>query len=369
LNLFAMVLKMGGEAAIQQASPMTEKRTTIHDVAREAGVSKATVSAVLNDKGTVNEETRVRVQAVMARLNYRPSALARRSRNQRVKSLGLLIKEAYNPFFTEIIASARRRANAHGYTLLVASSEGEYDAERRILEVMRAKDVDGVLVNPVCDRDTDLSPLFELKRRNFPLVLLEEIRGVRASLVDIDNVEATRAATKHLLDLGHTRILHFAGPAYSLQSEQRTSGLRRAFSESSMVFRQDLIVPAGARLEDGHRAGIEYFGSVDAAERATAVVCFNDLIAIGLMRALRELGLDVPGDVSVVGHDDIELGYLPLGLTTIHIPKSDMADIATELLIRHVESREPIAPRKVLVATELVVRGSTRPLRDAAGGG
>jgi LacI family transcriptional regulator/LacI family repressor for deo operon, udp, cdd, tsx, nupC, and nupG len=346
---------------------MTEKRTTISDVAREAGVSKATVSAVLNDKGTVNQGTRDRVQAVMERLNYRPSSQARRAQQGRVKTLGLLIKEAHNPFFTEIIASARQRANAHGYTLLVASSEGDTDAERRILEVMRNKDVDGMLVNPVCDRDTDLSPLFELKRRNFPLVLLEEIRGVRASLVDIDNVEATRVATKHLLDLGHTRVVHFAGPDYSLQSEARTSGVRRAFSESSMVFRQDMILPAGARLEDGYRTGIEYFGRVPAAERATAVVCFNDLVAIGLLRALRELGLTVPGDVSVVGHDDIDLlNYLPLGITTVHIPKRDMADIATELLIRHVEAREPIAPRKVLVETELIVRESTRSLRDGA---
>jgi LacI family transcriptional regulator len=346
---------------------MGEKRPTISDVAEEAGVSKATVSAVLNDKGTVNQSTRERVLEVIERLNYRPSSLARRTGADRAKSIGLLIKETHNPFYSDIITSARQRANTDGYTLLVASSEGEYEAERRIFELLRAKDVDGMLVNPVFDEDADLSPLFELKRRNFPLVLLEDIRGVRATIVDIDNVDATRRAAKHLINLGHTRIAHFAGPRYSIQSEQRAAGLRRAFSESSLVFRDDLLLAAGARLEDGYRAGKEYFGSVPDGDRATAVICFNDLVAIGLMRALRELGLVVPDDVSVVGHDDIDLlNYLPLGLTTIHIPKSHMAEVATDLLIRHIESREPLAPRRVLVGAELVVRESTRSLRQGA---
>jgi len=346
---------------------MGQKRTTISDVAREAGVSKATVSAVLNDKGTVRESTRDRVLEVMERLNYRPSSLAQRTGQPRTRSIGLLIKEAYNPFYSEIIASARERADRGGYTLLVASSEGDYDSERRIFELLRAKDVDGLLVNPVFDADTDLSPLFELKRRNFPLVLLEEIRGVRASLVDADHVDATRNAAKHLIDLGHTRIAHFMGPRYSMQSEQRVSGLRRAFSESSLIFRDDLVVPTGARLEDGYRSGKEVFGQRSGENRPTAVVCFNDLVAIGLTHALRELGLTVPGDVSVVGHDDIDLlNYLPLGLTTVHIPKRRMAELATELLIRHIESRQPVPPRKILVDTELRVRESTRPLREAA---
>jgi LacI family transcriptional regulator/LacI family repressor for deo operon, udp, cdd, tsx, nupC, and nupG len=342
---------------------MAEKRPTISEVAQEAGVSKATVSAVLNDKGTVNQSTRDRVLEVIERLNYRPSSLARRTGADRAKSIGLLIKETHNPFYADIITSARRRAQADGYTLLVASSEGEYESERRIFELLRAKDVDGMLVNPVFDEHTDLSPLFELKRRNFPLVLLEEIRGVPATLVDIDNVDATHRATKHLLDLGHVHIAHFMGPRYSIHSEQRAAGMRRAYSESSLIFRDELLIPAGSRLEDGYRSGKEFFGSISAADRPTAVICFNDLVAIGLMRALRELGLSVPGDISIVGHDDIDLlAYLPLGLTTIHVPKRDMAEVATELLIRHIESREALMPRRVLVHAELVVRESTRSL-------
>lgn len=344
---------------------MTRKRPTISDVAREAGVSKGTVSAVLNDKDSVSEATRDRVIAVIERLNYRPRAAAHRHGGAQA-SIGLLIKEADNPFYTEIITSARRRATREGYTLLVSTSEGESDGERAIFELLRAKDVDGLLINPVFSQNADLAPIFELKRRNVPLVLLEEIRGIAASLVDVDNVLATHRATQHLIENGHSRIAHFAGPAYSMHSDQRAEGLRRAFSESSLVLPAGAVIPTGSRLEDGYRVGIEVFGQGNRADHPTAVVCYNDLVAIGLLRALRELDLAVPGEVSVVGHDDIELlSYLSLGLTTVRIPKREMAERAVEILIRHIESRRPLPPERVAIESELVVRDSTGPVPRA----
>jgi LacI family transcriptional regulator len=353
----------GAAGFVRGRTSMSRKRPTISDVAREAGVSKATVSAVINDKSSVNEGTRGRVLAVIQRLNYRPSGSARRNADRRTKCIGLLIKEADNPFYTQIITSARQRATAEGYTLLVATSEGDWEAERRIFELFRAKDVDGLLVNPVFDEEADLSPIFELKRRNVPLVLLEEIRGVQASLVDVDNVDATRRAAKHLIDQGHKRIVHLAGPAYSIHTEQRIAGVRRAFSESSLSFGPASVIHTGARMEDGYRVGLEYFARASDDERPTGALCYNDLVAIGLHRALRESGIDVPGDVSVIGHDDIELlAYLPLRLTTVRVPMRDMADRAVQLLIRHIESTEPLPPRKVVADTELVVRDSTRSL-------
>jgi LacI family transcriptional regulator/LacI family repressor for deo operon, udp, cdd, tsx, nupC, and nupG len=344
--------------------PAARRRPTIADVADAAGVSKATVSAVLNEKGTVSKATRQRVLEVMERLNYRPSSRARRMGARRTKSIGLLVKEANNPFYADIAISARQRASAHGYTLLVASSEGEGEAERSIFELLRDKDVDGILVNPVFGRESDLAPLFELKHRNFPLVLLEEIRGLQASLVHCDGVQSTKKATEHLLELGHTRIAHFKGPDYSIQTDQRAEGVRRAFSESRLAFHERSIVRAGSRLEDGYRVGKRHFRGVGPEDRPTAVICFNDLVALGLIRALRELGLGVPADVSVVGHDNIDLlAYLPLGLTTVDIPTREMAETATELLIRHIEASEPLEPTKIVVETRLVARASTGPPR------
>jgi LacI family transcriptional regulator/LacI family repressor for deo operon, udp, cdd, tsx, nupC, and nupG len=345
---------------------MTTKQSTINDVARLAGVSKATVSAVLNDTGTVKRSTRERVLSVIESLNYRKSGPDRRSTGQQVRSLALVIKEIDNPFYGEVITGARAAADDAGYTLLVMSSEGGHEAERRAVELLQRKEVDGLILTPVLDGDADLSHLFELKRRNFPFVLLEEVRGVPGSLIDVDNAEASRRAVEFLIGQGHTRIVHFAGPGYSSHSQERIDGVRRACSGSHVIFTDQDVVRAGAHLEDGYRAGLAYFRERPAAEHPTAVTCYNDLVALGLCRALAELGLNVPGDVSVIGFDDVALlDYLPLRLTTVRMPKGEMGRLAAQLLIRHIESREAVPPEKVYLEAELVVRDSTRALAGA----
>jgi LacI family transcriptional regulator, galactose operon repressor len=330
-------------------------------------VSKATVSAVINDSGPVRDSTRERVRAAIDALNYRRAPGAGAAGVRQGRCLALVIKEIDNPYYSEVIAAARAQAQTSGYTLLVVSSEGEYDAERRAVDLLQAKDVDGLIVTPVLDEHADLSHLFELKRRNFPFVLLEEVRGVQASLVDVDNVEGSRLAVAHLIAQGHTRIAHFAGPSYSTHSMERVDGVHRAYSASSLIFTDEDVVVAGAHLEDGYRCGLAHFRGRPAATRPTAVTCYNDLVALGLCRALAELGLRVPEDVSVVGFDDISfLPYLPLPLTSVRIPKTEMGRIATQMLIRQVESNEIVRPRKVYLDAELVIRGSTAAPRSAA---
>jgi LacI family transcriptional regulator len=346
---------------------MQPKRSTINDVARLAGVSKATVSAVLNDTGTVKDSTRDRVLAVIESLNYRRSATTIRSAGAGGRSIALVIKEIDNPFYGEVITGARSVADEAGYTLLVVSSEGGHDAERDAVQLLQSKDVDGFILTPVLDENADLSHLFELKRRNIPFVLLEEVRGVRASLVDVDNEGASRRAVEMLIAQGHTRIAHFAGPRYSMHSQERIDGVRRACSASRIIFGDEDLVAAGAHPEDGYRAALEYFRDRSPEDRPTAVTCYNDLVALGVCRALADLRLDVPGDVSVVGFDDLSLlQYLPLRLTTVRMPKHEMGRIAAQLLIRHIESREAIPPQRITVEAELMPRDSTRSLLNEA---
>src|SRR5690348_10828333 len=344
---------------------MKTQRATITDVARQAGVSKATVSAVINDSPSVKGTTRDRVLAAIDVLNYRPSQVTR-AVSRKTKSIGLLIKEIDNPYYAEVVLGARAHANEHGYTLLVASSEGEYDAERRAVELIQAKDVEGLIATPVLDEHADLSHFFELKRRNFPFVLLEEVLGVPASLVDVDNREASRRAVEFLIQQGHTRIVHFAGPTYSMHSLERLDGVRHACSASHLIFADSDIVVAGAHLADGYAAALAYFKK-RGAMRPTAVTCYNDLVAIGVCRALHELGLRVPDDVSVIGFDDIPLlEYLPVPLTTVRMPKAAMGEVAARMLIRHIESKTVIPPQKVVLDAELVIRRSTRALEETA---
>lgn len=341
-------------------------RPTLSDVARQAGVSKATASAALNDTGSVSEATRARVAAAAEQLNYRPAhhgagrGAAGASRVGR--SIGVLVKELDNPYFAGVIAGARDYARAHGYALLVTTSERDAEAERQAVALLDASDVGGLIVTAVLDERADLSHLFELKRRNVPFVLLGEVVGVPASLVDVDNVGASRAAVEHLIARGHRQVVHFAGPSGSTHAKERLDGVRRALGAARLAFTDRDVVPAGASLADGYHAAREYFGARrDAASgRPTAVTCYNDLVAIGVCRALAELGLRVPEDVAVVGFDDIPiLEYLPVPLTSVRIPTRRMGEVAAELLIRHIESREPLPPQKVYLDAELIVRRST----------
>jgi DNA-binding LacI/PurR family transcriptional regulator len=344
------------------------KRPTISDVAAAARVSKATVSAVLNDVPGVKDATRERVLAAMEGLNYRPApGVGRRGAAARPRCIALVLKEHDNPYYAAVIEGARSVLDPDGHTLVVVSSEGSSAAERREVTRLRGMDVDGFLVTPVLDDAADLSHFFELRRRNVPFVFLEHVRGVQASLVDVDNVAVTRAAVEHLLALGHTHVVHFAGPAYSWHSHERAAGVRRAYSGTRLVLRDEDVVPTGAHLADGYRAGLATFRDRPIAERPTAVVCYNDLVAVGLCRALQELGLRVPEDVSVVGYDDIPLcEYLAVPLTTVRVPMHEMGATAARLLLRHLDARGPLEPTRVALEAGLVVRASTAPPRPHA---
>lgn len=338
-----------------------KKAPTIDDVAKKAGYSKATVSAVINDADTVRESTREKILAVMDELNYRPRGSARRwFRDGASKSIGVIIKEVDNPYFASVVAGAREYANTKGYTVLMASSEGDYDAEQRIVNLLKSKDVDGLIIGPLTQDGVDLSYLFDLKRRNFPFVLMADIRGVQASIVSVDNVAASKRAVQELIAEGHSRVMHFAGPHYSSHSRERRAGVRAAYSESHLAFADDLVIEAGADLKGGYDAGRRVFGTMDRSAWPTAVMCFNDLVALGLLRALTELGISVPDDVSVVGFDDLDLlPYLPVPLTSVHVPKRDIGRKAAETLISSIESNGKLAPKKIYIDADLVRRSTT----------
>ena len=342
-------------------------RTTIRDVAEWAGVSNATVSNVINDKGKVSESTRKEVLEAIEALNYRPNASAQRKLKSRgPKSIGLVIKEIHNPYFADVIVGAQEKAEEEGYAIILSSSEGQRDTEGQIVDLLVEKDVDGIIINPLLDHDADLSHLFNLKRRNVPFVLLEEVHGLKSNLVDVDNVKAAREVISYLIDLGHRDVIHFAGPEYSMHSDERIEGFQQAFFKTQQVYSEDYVVrTSGAHMEDGYRTGLEYFKDRPASERPTAVTCYNDLTAIGLLRALRELDIDVPGEVSVTGFDNIRTcDYAPVPLTSMGVPTKKMGRKAMEVLIRQLENSDQDEPEVVNLEAEMTVRASTAPVEE-----
>jgi LacI family transcriptional regulator/LacI family repressor for deo operon, udp, cdd, tsx, nupC, and nupG len=343
-------------------------RPTINDVAREAGVSKATVSAALNGKASVSEVTRQKVRETAEKLNYRPQASARHLGSRAEPVLGVIVKEIANPFYSELVTGASELARERGYLLIVGNSGGDLQEEVRLVQAFRRRGINGVIISPSSAEDVDYSHLFELKRDSYPFVLLETIRGIQAALVDIDNMAGAKEAAMHLIQLGHTRICHFGGPAYSTHSLERIEGVRRAFSESRLVFTEEVVIPAGADPEAGYSAAKAYFGPrLEALPREevlpVGITCFNDLVALGVWAALDELGVGVPHEASIVGYDDIDLiPYLPKRLTSIRSFNVEMGRKAAELLVDQIEAGSASAPRRITLPTELVVRASTAPV-------
>jgi DNA-binding LacI/PurR family transcriptional regulator len=344
------------------------KKVTIDDVALRAGVSKATVSAVLNHKSVVRADTRQSVLKAIKELHYRPHPSARSLKKASTDrgSVVLLIRELDNPFYTTIVLGVMQYAGEKGYLVMVLSSEGSHALEENITRSFSHREVKGAVIAPVLEGTAEIEHLFRLKMINFPFVLLEAVKGIQANVVGIDNIKALHEAMKYLIGAGHTRIIHFAGPKHSSHTYERIAGFKQAYMESSLTFSSDMIVPAGAHLEDGYRTCHEYFRNRSREEYPTAIVCYNDLVALGAMSALKDMNISVPDTVSVIGNDDIPFSqHVPVKLTTIRAPMLDLGRKAAEILIRNIESSTPLPIENVVLDAELIVRESTKPLQQS----
>ncbi|HUI10360.1 MAG TPA: LacI family DNA-binding transcriptional regulator [Bacteroidota bacterium] len=343
------------------------KKITIEDVARRASVSKGTVSAVINAKNIVRPETRDRVLKVMKELNFRPRGVARNLKNDALdKSIGVIIKDLNYPFYTSIATGVREYANSKGYSVVVTSSENDHESEKKLTHLFSDKDIKGTIIAPIVEGAAEIEHLFKLKMLNYPFVLLEAVKGIQANVVAIDNLRAIKRAVKYLMESGHTRIVHFAGPPQSSHTQERIEGFRHAFSESTLVFNKNMIVPTGSHYDESYSRTIDYFRERKREEFPTAIVCFNDQQALGVMIALLELGIRVPEDISIVGNDDIYYARIyPVPLTTIRAPQHEIGRKAAEILIRTIESPVPPPPEKIVLETEFIVRKSTRILKPA----
>lgn len=343
------------------------KRITIKDVARRARVSKGTVSAVINAKKTVNPGTRDHILELMKEMNFRPKGVARDLRNgNQDKSIGILIKDMNYPFYTSIATGVREYANSKGYSVVVTSSENDHQSEKKVTHLFSAKDIKGAIIAPIVEGTAEIEHLFKLKMINYPFVLLEDVRGIQANVVAIDNIRAMKRAVKYLIDGGHTKIVHFAGPPKSSHTQERIEGFRHAFSESTLVFNKDMIVSVGSRHEESHGKTLEYFKNRRREDYPTAIVCFNDQQALAVMTTLRELNIRVPADISIIGNDDIYYAKTyPVPLTTIRAPQHEIGRKAAEILIRNIESPTLLPIEHVVLDTEFIIRDSTRVLNTS----
>jgi DNA-binding LacI/PurR family transcriptional regulator len=333
--------------------------TTMKRIAADLGVSVTTVSKVLNDQPDIGPETRARVLKHVRRLGYRPNAVARSLSLKRTHTLGVVIPDLMHSFFVEIVAGIEPVMSARGYGLLLCSSGENPAKERSELEMLRARQVDGiVLASAHASGNTDL--LKALARRGCALVLIDrdDHPSVQCHRVITDDEEVGRLATDHLIRTGRRAVAHIGGPPV-LHARRRESGYTAALRDHGLAARPEWTVRAGFMEVDGYRA-MKALLALAPRRRIDAVFAVNDPAAIGAMKAAWEAGLDVPDDIAIVGAGDVAYGdLLRVPLTTVSWSKHEQGRRAAELLLDQMGG-SPSGPfQRVVVAPRLVVRGSS----------
>lgn len=328
---------------------------TISEVAKKAGVSSSTVSHVINNTRFVSPETRKRVEMVIEELGYRPNILARSLRVGETKTIGLILPDSANPFFAESGRQLEEAAFQRGYSLILCNTDGDLAKEKCYTEVLLNKQVDGIIFMATGD---DMQSLQELVSRQLPVVVVDRFMDkMELDEVVTDNLQSGYLATSYLITNGHRRIAIIRGPSNITPSAQRVTGYHQALSEANLPIVPDLEATGDFHVESGYFAAQKL---LHQKEPPTAIFACNDLMAIGALRAIHEAGLRVPEDISLIGHDDIEMAsYIRPTLTTIAQPITQLAETAIKWLVERIELPS-LPPRQTVLANRLVERQSTR---------
>ncbi len=329
---------------------------TIRDVAQRAGVSKSTVSHVLNGTRYVRPELAERVRRAMAELNYTPNQLARSLRRKTTHTIGLITPDNANPFFAQVAQAVEEVCFRRGYTVLLGNAAGDPARELHYIRVMVEKQVDGLIVAASGLHSEHLRPSV---LGQIPVVLVDRsLPGLDVDRVVADHRRGGRLATEYLLSLGHRHIACIAGPADISAGNERLAGYREALEGAQLPMVPSLVVEGAFDLASGYRAMQRL---LELPEPPTAVFAANDQMALGALRALREAGISVPQGCSVIGYDDTPLAsYVHPPLTTVHQPVARLGHLAAEtLLARLAEPDRPVQYH--VLPVELVVRESCGP--------
>jgi LacI family transcriptional regulator len=343
---------------LQEKSYSDLAAVTLRDIAKAAGVTIATASRSLNTSYGVNPATRERVLAAAARLNYRPNRFARGLVTGRSQSLGLIISDIRNLFFAEVARGAEDAAYALGWDVVLCNSDLDPAKQRRYIDSLTEKRVDGIIMNSVTALDR--AQQNQLARSGVPMILLNRpARNGPFSTVSADNERGGRMAAEYLLRLGHRRIAHISGPRHHGNVTQRAKGFLQAI-RSHPEKPEVIVLHGGHSLEGGYELAGKLFH--DRAD-ITAIFAANDVMAFGVLRAAIELGIRIPHDVSVIGFDNVEIaGLVHPPLTTIHQPKYEIGQAAVNILLRLVTGKDKSAEHRVL-GVELIERESAQEAR------
>jgi len=331
------------------------KMATIADIAREAGVSRATVSLALNGKPGVAPETRRRILEIAERLNYQPNASAKGLALQRTQTIGVIVPDISSPFYAELVRGVEQEAGSSDYHLILCTTAGKRAREEVYLRLLGERRVDGmILVTPRGQEEA----IRRFREAKLPLAIVDRDLPSTDEVIEVvvDNLQGALTAVEYLLDLGYRRIGFINGLPDLQASRDRLRGYQLALRERGIVPDKRWVCVGDYQEKGGYRCMKRL---LEVKPPLEAVFVASDLMAMGAIRAIRNAGKDVPGDIGVVGFDGIPLSeYFNPPLTTVRQPIARMGAIACRLLLQEIRG-EAILERKVTLRTELVVRAST----------
>src|SRR5271170_6465647 len=325
--------------------------STMMDIAKDLKVSVVTVSKVLRNQGRISDATRKRVLRRAKKLNYQMNWVARSLVTRRTYTIGLLLPEFAHPFFAEIARAVAHTVRPHGYHVVISSFEEDPELEASEVDCMLARQVDGLII-------ASAQPLRRLEmfervhQRKTPYVLIDRpIAGLRACFVGVDNIAIGRLATEHLIARGCIRIAHLRGPEMGIAVD-RLEGYRCALAQSGLRVLPGYILAGGHGDASGYEGMRKMLTTPPAPD---GVFCYNDLVAIGAMRAILEAGLKLPDDIALVGAGNVQYcDVLAVPLTTVDQGTCRIGVLAAELLLARIASKRPMRPKRILIPPRLV---------------
>lgn len=330
---------------------------TIHDVALDANVSPTTVSRYINNRIELPAATAARIDAAIAKLDYRPNLLARRLSTGRTEAIGLVTPEIREPFFAELASAVEDEADRHGYTIFMSSTRSDRQREIASLNRLHDRHVDGLILMTNTPDDGTLAALIG-KRRNVVLID-EDIPGVQVPRVFVENELGAYTATRHLIDAGHERIAYIGGPTGLYSVEQRLAGYLRAMEEAGLEVRKEHVAGGSFASDFSRRATLEF---LETPTPPTAIFGSSDYIVIGVIQALKQAGVSVPSQMSVVGFDDMPLTELfDPPLTSIRQPIEALGRQGFQALFALLNGEQP--PMLTMLPVQLIERESVAPPR------
>jgi LacI family transcriptional regulator/LacI family repressor for deo operon, udp, cdd, tsx, nupC, and nupG len=327
----------------------------IKEVAARAGVSPATVSRVLNKADNVNPTTRLKVEKAIKDLSFKPSRVAQRLRireGQR-KIIGLVVPDIQNPFYVEVVRGVEDKAYANNYALLMCNFAQDEIKEKIYLDIMKSESVDGLIVAPVHEKDNDVR---DLVLSGLPIVCVDRgLSDLDVDVVVVDNEQGAYEAVDYLIKLGHSRIAYIGGLPTIPTSRQRRHGYEKALKENNIEPNESLVKFGDSKQESGKILAKEL---LDMKEPPSAIFTGNNLITFGALETIHSLGLNVPGDISILGFDDMPWSIsLNPPLTAVSQPGYEIGRRAADLLFQRIA--EPDQSRvKIVLKTKLIIRQS-----------